>query len=37
MGNEMNPWVGQSIKRKEDERLLKGEGRYMVDLLAPRM
>lgn len=32
-----NPWVGQSIKRKEDERLLKGEGQYLVDLTAPRM
>ena len=38
MGAEMiNPWVGKSIKRKEDERLLKGQGQYMVDLIAPRM
>ena len=32
-----NPWVGKSIKRKEDERLLKGEGQYLVDLTVPRM
>ena len=38
MGAEMkNPWVGKSIKRKEDERLLKGQGQYMVDLVVPRM
>ena len=38
MGAEIkNPWVGKSIKRKEDERLLKGEGQYLVDLVAPRM
>ena len=38
MGNEAkNPWVGKSIKRKEDERLLKGEGQYLVDLTVPRM
>ena len=33
----VNPWVGKSVKRKEDRRLLTGEGRYLGDLLAPRM
>src|ERR1051325_4860612 len=25
-------WVGQAVQRVEDERLLKGEGRYVADL-----
>ena len=32
-----NPWVGKSIKRKEDERLIKGAGQYLPDLMLPRM
>ena len=32
-----NPWVGKSIKRKEDKRLLTGEGQYLPDLVLPRM
>ena len=32
-----NPWVGRSIKRKEDRRLLVGEGQYLADLVLPRM
>ena len=32
-----NPWVGQSIKRKEDRRLLVGEGQYLADIVLPRM
>ncbi len=31
------PWVGQSIKRKEDHRLLIGEGSYVADITMPRM
>jgi carbon-monoxide dehydrogenase large subunit len=28
-------WVGQSLRRREDERLLRGEGRYVADLDLP--
>lgn len=28
-------WIGQSVRRVEDERLLKGEGRYLADLHIP--
>ena len=31
------PWVGQSIKRKEDHRLLIGQGQYVADITLPRM
>ncbi len=30
-------WVGQSIKRKEDRRLLTGEGQYVADIVLPFM
>ena len=33
----VNPWVGKSVKRKEDKRLLTGEGQYLADLVLPRM
>lgn len=29
-------WVGQSVKRKEDVRILRGEGEYLADLRLPR-
>ena len=32
-----NAWVGQSIKRKEDRRLLVGDGQYLPDIVLPRM
>lgn len=32
----VNPWVGKSVKRKEDKRLLMGEGQYLSDLVLPR-
>ena len=35
--NARKPWVGQSIKRKEDHRLLIGQGQYVADLTLPRM
>ena len=28
----MTRWVGQSLRRKEDERLLRGQGRYVADI-----
>lgn len=30
-------WVGKSIKRKEDLRLIRGEGQYLSDMTVPRM
>jgi carbon-monoxide dehydrogenase large subunit len=32
-----SPWVGRSIARKEDLRLLKGRGQYIADILLPGM
>ena len=37
MSTLSNPWVGQSLKRKEDRRLLIGDGQYLPDLVLPRM
>jgi len=31
----MSNWIGQSVSRVEDERLLKGQGRYLADLKIP--
>src|SRR5579875_1098130 len=31
------PLVGRSVKRKEDQRLLTGTGRYLDDIQLPRM
>jgi aerobic carbon-monoxide dehydrogenase large subunit len=31
----MNNWIGQSVSRVEDERLLKGQGRYLADVKIP--
>jgi carbon-monoxide dehydrogenase large subunit len=30
-------WVGQSLPRREDERLLRGEGRFVADIEIPEM
>jgi len=30
-------YVGQAIQRKEDPRLLTGHGRYVDDIVVPRM
>ena len=30
------PWLGASVKRKEDERLLRGSGRFTDDVEVPR-
>ncbi|MCP5364533.1 MAG: xanthine dehydrogenase family protein molybdopterin-binding subunit [Hyphomicrobiales bacterium] len=32
-----DPWVGRSIKRKEDLRLIRGQGRYLADMKLPGM
>ena len=29
------PWVGRSLRRREDERLLRGRGRYVADVDLP--
>lgn len=34
---EPNPLVGRALRRKEDPRLLRGEGRYLDDLVLPGM
>jgi len=31
----MSNWIGQSVSRVEDERLLKGQGRYLADVKIP--
>src|SRR5215217_6251889 len=31
------PWVGKSLPRREDERLLRGQGRYVADIEVPGM
>jgi len=36
-GTGARPWVGRSIKRFEDARLLRGEGQYVADLALPGM
>jgi len=30
-------WIGRPIKRREDERFLRGRGRYVDDLTIPGM
>jgi aerobic carbon-monoxide dehydrogenase large subunit len=37
MATTANPWVGQPLKRKEDRRLLIGDGQYLPDIVLPRM
>src|ERR1700723_1615126 len=33
----IGPWVGRSVKRREDQRLLTGQGQFVADLVLPRM
>ena len=33
----MNQYIGQSVRSKEAPRLVSGQGRYVDDLLLPRM
>ena len=34
---DSRPWVGRSLKRREDRRLLTGQGQFVADLVLPRM
>lgn len=34
---DSNPLIGRALRRKEDPRLLRGEGRYLHDLVLPGM
>ncbi|MBV8776524.1 MAG: xanthine dehydrogenase family protein molybdopterin-binding subunit [Alphaproteobacteria bacterium] len=31
------PWVGRSVKRREDQRLLTGRGQFVADIVLPKM
>ncbi len=31
------PWIGRSIKRREDQRLLTGQGQFVADIVLPKM
>jgi aerobic carbon-monoxide dehydrogenase large subunit len=31
------PYIGRSLKRREDQRLLTGQGQFVADLILPRM
>src|SRR5271154_4581900 len=33
----IGPWVGRSLKRREDQRLLTGQGQYVADIVLPKM
>ena len=33
----IGPWVGRSLKRREDQRLLTGQGQFVADLVLPKM
>src|SRR6266446_4200054 len=35
--NDSPPYVGRSLLRREDRRLLTGEGQFIADLVLPRM
>jgi carbon-monoxide dehydrogenase large subunit len=37
MSESVDSWVGKSIKRKEDVRLIRGQGQYLSDMVVPRM
>src|SRR5881397_3336803 len=37
VGPGQRRWIGKSVKRIEDPRLLRGKGRYIDDLKLPRM
>jgi aerobic carbon-monoxide dehydrogenase large subunit len=37
MSESADSWVGKSIKRKEDARLIRGQGQYLSDMVVPRM
>jgi carbon-monoxide dehydrogenase large subunit len=33
----IGPWIGRSLKRREDQRLLTGQGQFVADLVLPGM
>src|SRR5262252_1718948 len=35
--NDTGPYVGRSLLRREDQRLLTGQGQFIADLVLPRM
>jgi len=35
--NDTTPYVGRSLLRREDQRLLTGQGQFVADLVLPRM
>src|SRR5438105_15444856 len=35
--SNIGPYVGRSLLRREDRRLLRGEGQFIADLVLPRM
>ena len=37
MNNSGDPYVGRSMTRREDHRLLTGQGQFIADLMLPRM
>jgi len=36
-GTATGPWVGRSLKRREDRRLLTGQGQFVADIVLQRM
>ena len=37
MSDTGSPYVGRSLLRREDRRLLTGQGQFVADLVLPRM
>ncbi len=35
--SDQTPWIGRPLRRREDLRFLRGEGRYIDDIVLPRM
>src|ERR1700688_1176209 len=37
MSDAAPPYIGRSLRRREDRRLLTGQGQFIADLVLPRM
>src|SRR5438874_13607924 len=37
MPDDRSPYIGRSLLRREDRRLLTGEGQFVADIVLPRM
>src|SRR5438874_13219354 len=37
MSDLASPYIGRSLRRREDRRLLTGQGQFIADLVLPRM